>query len=82
MCSGSVAIQASKATRNTGRNRRTAIASFCGLLRVNAVNQALKVDESKLRRDIAARSSRVAKLRSVDDSAMLTRDSVLHRAAE
>lgn len=82
MCIGSVAIQALNAIRNAGRKRRTARASFCGLFRVKAMNQALKVDASKLRSDIAARSCRVAKVRSVDDSAMSTRDSVLHRAAE
>ena len=82
MCRGSVVIQALKATRNWGRKRRTAIASFCGLFRVNAVNHALKVEASKLRSEMAVRSSRVARLRSVEDWAMSTRDTVPHRAAE
>ena len=38
-----------------------------GLLRVNALNYALKVEASKLRSDRAARSSRVARLRSFED---------------
>ena len=82
LCSGSVAIHALKATRNWGRNRCSAIASFCGLFRVNAMNQALKVEASKLRSESAVRSSRVARLRSVDDWAMSTRDAVPHLAAE
>jgi hypothetical protein len=77
-----VAIHALKATRNRGRKRRTAIASFCGLFRVKAVNQALKVEESKLRSEMASRSSRVARLPRLDALAMSTRDSVLHFAAE
>ena len=59
-----------------------AIASFCGLFSVNAMNHALKVEESKLRSERASRSSRVATLRSVEDWAMSTRDAVLHLAAE
>jgi len=56
-----------KATRNAGRNRRSAIVSFCGVFRVNAMNQALKVEASKLRSEMAVRSSRVAMLRGVED---------------
>ena len=82
LCSGSVAIHASNATRNPGRNRRMAIASFCGLLSVNAMYHALNVEESKLRTDWASRSARVARLRSVEDLAMSTREAVPHRAAE
>ena len=77
-----MAIHALKATRNAGRKRRSAIASFCGLFSVNAVNHAVKVEESKLRSDRAMRSSRVAMLRSVEDWAISTRDAVPHRAAE
>jgi len=77
-----VAIQALKATRNSGRNRRSAIASFCGLFSVNAMNHALKVDASKLRSEMAVRSSRVARLRSVEDWATSMRDAVPHLAAE
>jgi hypothetical protein len=47
--SGSVAIQASKATLYSGRKRRSAMACFWGSSRVKAVNQAVKVEESKLR---------------------------------
>ena len=81
MCSGSVAIQALNATRNAGRNRRIAITSFCGLFSVTAMNHALNVEESKLRRVSASRSSRVARLRSVDDWAICTREAVPHLAA-
>jgi hypothetical protein len=77
-----VAIHALKATRNSGRNRRSATASFCGLFRVNAVNHALKVEASKLRVDSALRSARVARPRSAVDRAMSTREAVPHRAAE
>ena len=48
-----MAIQASKATLNSGRKRRSATACFWGSSRVKAVNQALKVEESKLRVDSA-----------------------------
>ena len=82
LCSGSVAIHALKATRNGGRKRRIAIASFCGLFRVKAMNHALKVEASKLRSEMALRSSRVARLRSVEDRAISTRDAVPHLAAE
>ena len=82
MCSGLVAIHALKATRNGGRNRRSAISSFLGLFRVNAVNHALNVEESKLRSEMASRSARVARLRSVEDWAISTRDAVPHFAAE
>ncbi len=82
MCSGSVASQARKATRNCGRNRRSAMASFLGLFSVKAMNQALKVEASKLRSEMAFRSSRVARFRSVDDRAMSIRDLVPHVAAE
>ena len=58
------------------------MASFCGLFRVNAMNQALNVEASKLRSERAARSSRVARLRSVEDRAISTRDAVPHLAAE
>jgi hypothetical protein len=78
---GSVAIQASKATLNSGRKRRMAMASFCGSSKVNAVNQVLKVEESKLRVDRAARSARVARLRRVAAWASSRRDSVPHLAA-
>ena len=67
MCSGLVAIQALKATRNWARNRRSAITSFCGLFRVNAMNHALKVEASKFRSERAVRSSRVESARSVED---------------
>jgi len=67
LCNGSVAIHALNDTRNSGRKRRTAIASFCGLFRVNAINHALKVEASKLRSEMAVKSSRVARLRSVED---------------
>jgi hypothetical protein len=76
-----VAIQASKATRNSGRKRRVAMACFWGSFKVYAVNQALKVEESKLRVDRAARSAREARLRSVADRASSRRDSVPHLAA-
>src|SRR5580698_559261 len=82
LCSGLVAIQALKATRNWGRKRRTAIASFCGLFSVKAMNQALKVEASKLRSEMAVRSSRVARLPRVEARAMSTRDAVPHCAAE
>src|ERR1700728_936085 len=82
LCSGSVAIHALKATRNWGRKRRTAIASFCGLFKVNAINHALNVEASKLRSVLAVRSSRVARLPSVEARAMSTRDAVPHCAAE
>jgi hypothetical protein len=68
--------------RNWGRKRRSATASFCGLFRVNAMNHASKVEESKLRSERAVRSSRVARARIVDDWAMSTRDAVPQRAAE
>src|SRR5689334_7956110 len=80
--SGWVAIHALKAIRKAGRKRRTATASFAGLFRVNAVNQALNVAESKLRSSSAVSSCLVAKLRRVEDRATSTRDSVFHRAAE
>jgi len=82
LCSRSVAIHALRATRNAGRNRRTVIASFCGLFRVKAIYHALKVEASKLRSEMAVRSLRVARLRSVDDWAMSIRDTVPHLAAE
>ena len=81
MRKGSVAIQASKATLNSGRKRRSAMACFCGSSKVNAVNQALKVEESKLRVDRALRSARVARLRRVAAWASSKRDSVPHLAA-
>ena len=77
-----MAIHALKATRNRGRKRATAIASFCGLSRVNAMNHALKVEWSKLRSVLAVRSSRVARLPRVEARAMSTRDAVPHFAAE
>jgi hypothetical protein len=46
------------------------------------MNQALKVEESKLRWDRAVRSFRVASARSVEDWAISTRDAVPHFAAE
>ena len=46
------------------------------------MNQALKVEASRLRSEIAVRSSRVARLRSVEDWAMSMRDAVPHFAAE
>ena len=76
------AIHALKATRNSGRKRRTAIASFCGLFKVNAMNQALKVEASKLRSERAVRSSRVARLPRVETRAMSMRDAVPHFDAE
>ena len=81
MRTGSVAIQASKATLNSGRKRRSAIPCFCGLFNVYAVNQALKVEESKFRVDRALRSARVARLRRVAAWAISMRDSVPHLAA-
>src|SRR3954464_6610699 len=80
--SGSVACQASNATLNSGRNRRSASAIFDGLSNVKAVNQALNVLESKLRISMASDSARFASNRSVDAWASCTRDSVLHFAAE
>jgi hypothetical protein len=52
-----------------------------GSFKVYAVNQALKVEESKLRVDRAARSAREARLRSVAERASSMRDSVPHLAA-
>jgi hypothetical protein len=52
------------------------MACFWGSSRVKAVNQALKVEESKLRVERALRSARVARLRSVAASASWMRDSV------
>ena len=49
---------------------------------MNAVNHALKVEASKLRSEMAVRSSRVARLRNVEDWAMSTRETVPHCAAE
>ena len=46
------------------------------------MNQALKVEASKLRSEMAERSSRVARLPRLEAWAMSTRDSVPHRAAE
>jgi hypothetical protein len=77
---GSVAIQASKATLNSGRKRRSAMTCFCGSSKVNAVHQVLKVEESKLRVERAARSARVARLRRVAAWASSMRDSVPHLA--
>ena len=76
-----MAIQASKATLNSGRKRRSATACFSGSSNVNAMYQALKVEESKLRVDSALRSARVARLRRVAASAISMRDSVIHLAA-
>src|SRR5579859_4644617 len=82
LCSGSVAIQALNATRNCGLNRRSATRSFWRLLSVNAMYQALKVEASKLRSEMAVRDALVARLRNVADWAMSTREAVFHRAAE
>jgi hypothetical protein len=49
---------------------------------VDAMNQALKVEASKLRSERAMRSSREARLRNVEDWAISTRDAVPQRAAE
>jgi predicted nucleic acid-binding protein len=57
------------------------MACFFASSRVNAVNQALKVEESKLRVDSALRSARVARLRRVAAWASSRRDSVFHLAA-
>ena len=76
MCSGLVASQALKATQNSGRNRCSTRASFCGLFSVYAINHALNVEASKLRSEIAVRSPRVARLRRVEDSATSMRDAV------
>ncbi len=46
------------------------------------MNQALKVEASKLRSVLAVRSSRVATLARDEDRAMSTRDAVPHFAAE
>ena len=43
--------------------------------------QALKVEESKLRSETAFSEALVARLRSVADLAISTRDAVFHRAA-
>jgi len=43
---------------------------------------AVKVEESKLRSEMAVRSSRVARLRRLDDWAISIRDAVPHLAAE
>ena len=45
------------------------------------MNQASNVEESKLRVVSASRSARVARLRSVDDCAISTREAVPHLAA-
>src|SRR4051812_17592287 len=79
--SGCVARQASKATPNSGRKRRSAITSASLFPTVNAANQASNVVESKLRRLMAWRFARLALERSVEASASRTRDSVLHFAA-
>jgi t-SNARE complex subunit (syntaxin) len=57
------------------------MACFCLSSRVKAVNQALKVEESKLRVERALRSARVARLRRVAAWAISMRDSVPHLAA-
>src|SRR3954453_13580364 len=80
--SGSVARQASNATRNSGRNRRSAIAIVAGSLSVNAMNQALKVLATQLRFSAATVSSRFAWMRSVEACARFNRESVSHLAAE
>jgi len=64
------------------RKRRSAMASTFGLFSVKAMNQALNVEASKLRSEVALRSSLVARLRSVDDRAMSIRDFVPQVAAE
>ena len=46
------------------------------------MNQALKVEESKLRTEMAVRSSRVARLPRVEARAMSMRDAVPHFDAE
>jgi hypothetical protein len=81
LVSGCVARQASNATRNFGRKRRSAITIASLFPAVYAENQASKVEESKLRRLIAWRLARLASDRSFEESASRTRDSVLHFAA-
>ena len=73
-----VASQASKATRKAGRKRRSAIAMSSWLPATFAVNQAVKVDESKFRLVSASEVAVAAWVRSVDARARSRRDSVLH----
>src|SRR5690349_18109189 len=78
---GDVAIHASNATLNSGRNRRAATSIAVWFPTEYAAYHAEKVDESKLRRSSAVCCARFACDRDVADSASFTRDSVLHFAA-
>ncbi len=79
---GSVAIQASNATLNSGRKRRSATATASSSSARYASNQALNVVASPTRNSSDSWNARFASVRIAEAFARWSDDSVPHLAAE
>ncbi len=80
LVAGLVAIQASNATRNSGRNRCSAMRIADLSPAVYAVNHVLNVETSKLRSSMAESCARFAWVRVAEAFASESDDSVPHFA--